>query len=419
MSVPIQQKLLTKETKLFLYKNLQTFVPNPNKMGPKTIVVSWPLKKSGNGTFNLPLGIVCNTPELNNISPPFISPLTAFGREALSDSTCGPSFVLRPEQEIFLKKVLVSKPERPFSQAWDLNPGFGKTITCIAAILFYNIDTIIVVHRACLLKQWQVELALHTSHSKLAIKVVMLSQLSKCNVNGLLIIDEAHACMTKNGIEIFTNIEPKIMIGLSGSFFRYDANQPYLKWLYGEPITLPEDAQELVKESTTREITLRVVETNISPTVVVKNGRLDWNCVLTSLSENEERNLIISDLVNFYHDKKILILVKRVEHGKLLHNLISDSVTCFGSDSVTQAMLESRVLISSSMKIGTGMSLNRLNCIILATDVVNYTIQYVSRILREKTQDALIIDIVDKNFTLAKHFAARKVVYEKLNVKML
>ena len=409
MSVSIRQKLLTKETKLFLHKNLQTVVPNPNKMGPKTIVVSWPLKKSRDGTFNLPLGIVCSTPDLNNISPPFI---------LLHKEPIIQNFLLRPEQEIFLKKVLISKPERPFSQAWDLIPGFGKTITCIAAILFYNMDTIIVVHRACLLKQWESELAIHASHTKLVIKVVMLSQLSKYKVDGLLIVDEAHACMTKNGIEIFTIVEPKIMIGLSGSFFRYDANQPYLKWLYGEPITLPKDAQDLVDASTTRKITLRVVESNVAPSVVFKNGRLDWNLVLTSLSENEERNLIISNLAKFYFDKKILILVKRVEHGKLLHNLISDSATCFGNDSVTQAMIDSRVLISSSMKIGTGMSLNHLNCIILATDVVNYTIQYVSRILREKTQDALIIDIVDKNFTLAKHFAARKVVYEKLNVKM-
>ncbi len=411
MSLCISQNKISNHVRNEIVRGLSKTIKNTNKNGPPNIHVQWPRITKESRGFSVPIGFAeSKLPELlHEISIDNI----------LSIEDVSLEFHLRPEQEIFLRHVLKKDATRVFSQAWSLKPGFGKTITCMAAIKYYNMDTVIVVHRACLLTQWKKEIDMYFKGSSQNIKVVMLSKLGEERNIKLLVIDEAHACMTAKSIYSFANVFPSILIGLSGSFFRYDVNDQYLKWLYGDPITLPNDALALLNKSTSRKILLRTVYSNISPKLEYKNDRLDWNLVLTSLAENEERNKIILNLVNFYVDKKILILVKRVDHGKLLHDLIKDYTTvemCFGNDQMTPERINARVLIGTSMKIGTGMDIDSLNCIILATDLVNYTIQYVSRILRKKTQDALIIDIIDDNNTLRRHFGERKKVYKELGV---
>lgn len=406
MSFNINLGKLTKSEKVCLYRELHTKIKVKTKGKEYDTIVNWPLTitKTKTKTCGLiPLGVATkilydHLPNINLHTQDY-------------------NVLLRKEQEIFLDSVLVKNLSKPLAQAWNLRPGFGKTITCIAAIKFYNIDTIIVVHRSQLKKQWEEELEKYNVKNT---RVLMISKL--VSAEGMLVIDEAHACVTSKGVFAISKTRPRILIGLSGSFYRSDEFSPYLKWFFNDPISLPIEAQKILDDSTTRKIHVRVVKTNFEPTMKMGlSGRLDWGLVLSSLATNEERNKLIHGLVEEYKDKNILILVKIVEHGKRLAEIISRTepvAICFGSMQLSEQDLEKRILISTSQKIGTGISINKLDCLILATDVVNYYIQYASRILREKSQDALIIDIIDKNFVLQKHFADRCIVYNELGAKI-
>lgn len=329
----------------------------------------------------------------------------------------GGTINLRLEQQLFLEKNMESI--LPIAQAWNLKPGFGKTVTCIDAIHRYNMNATIVVNRTCLKKQWEEEIAKYLPNTKLKISVTMISKLCDHDTNNIVIVDEAHLIVTKKGVEMLSNIFPKILIGLSGSFFRYDEFHPFLSWFFGEPISLTDEAARVMDMDTTRTVFIKTIESNIRPTISHNSiGGLDWSTVLSSLSENEERNRLIIDIVAQHSEKNILILVKYIKHGERLISLLNESgeqsVTgCFGTKKIIDT--ESRIIISTIQKIGTGISIDKLDCLILATDVVKYYIQYVSRILRTKTRDSLVIDIIDDNFVLQKHFRERKKIYKELH----
>ena len=403
MSFNIDPRALNNKQKIELLRFLSEKYKIVNNGKVSLVNTKWPLI-CDKGQVSLPLGV---SETIKNLLPKFSIRSENYG------------IGLRKEQELFLDSVLVRDIDNivPFSQAWDLRPGFGKTITCIAAIKFYNMETIVVVHRTALKNQWEAELAKYNVSNT---KVMMISQL--CRDCEMLVVDEAHACMTENGIKNISKIKPRVMIGLSGSFYRRDRFGPYLKWFFGPPIPLPVDAERILTDSITRVIDVDVIKTKFRPEVRRGvNGRLDWGAVIHSISFNDDRNNMIQGLVKEYNSKNILILVKLVDHGRKLAEIIgsTESVsTCFGSDVLDNDNISKRVLISTCQKIGTGVSINKLNCLILATDVVNYYIQYASRILREKGQDALIIDIVDDHKTLYKHLADRVDVYREIGANI-
>jgi superfamily II DNA or RNA helicase len=321
--------------------------------------------------------------------------------------------VLRTEQDLYLNSVLKSGSVKPFAQGWDLRPGFGKTKTAVAAILYYNMKTVIVVTIRDLLVQWQSEISCYNIQN---CSVVMISQLNKetCDV---LIVDEAPTCMTKKGIEALLTCTPKILIGLSGTFSRKDQHGPFLTWFFGQPIKPCRGVLEILKRETSRVLTVRVVKTGIKPTVqMTLAGKLDWNVLMQSLATNEKRNETIINLIREYKDLQILVLVKFVHHGYLLRDMLgAEDCTCYFAQDKIEVIKTHRIIISTVKKIGVGISIDRLNCLIFAADVLEGTMQSSCRILRDKTQDGTIVDIVDDAHQLMVHFLARKKIYKQLD----
>jgi superfamily II DNA or RNA helicase len=376
-----------------------------NKENKKYIQVYWPLF-SDHINVHLPLGfITCNSEFIPD----------SFEIKTNPDYTLN-DVVLRPEQQSFLKRVLKPNPTQHIAQAWELEPAFGKTITCVAAIAFYQVDTVIVVHRRDLKSQWITSIKSALKNVEFETKVVMISEIKKITKCDLLVIDEAHVCITPKSAELLAILHPKIIIGLSGTFYRHDHNNVYLEWLFGPKIGLEQDEINIMKETTSRCIEVEIIHTNIVPKVQhSSNGKVDWNHILVQLSRNDLRNNMIVETVKKHSHLNILILVKFVEHGMVLHDQLESSVTYFGKDKLTKVVCDAPIIISTAQKVGTGISLNKLNCLIFATDFVNYSIQYISRVLRDKNQDAKIIDFVDDYSILKYHAKKRRQVYNDLN----
>jgi hypothetical protein len=70
-----------------------------------------------------------------------------------------------------------------------------------------------------------------------------------------------------------------------------------------------------------------------------------------------------------------------------------------------------RVLIGTTSKAGVGFDHDKLDALILASDLEDYFIQYLGRVFRRLDVTPIVFDLVDENSILKRHFATRKAVY--------
>ena len=73
----------------------------------------------------------------------------------------------------------------------------------------------------------------------------------------------------------------------------------------------------------------------------------------------------------------------------------------------------SRIIVSSIQKTGVGFSFDKLDALVLGSDVEEYFIQYLARVMRTEQVKPIVFDFVDVHPTLKKHFSERKKVYTK------
>jgi superfamily II DNA or RNA helicase len=143
------------------------------------------------------------------------------------------------------------------------------------------------------------------------------------------------------------------------------------------------------------------------------NGKLNWSSIIQQQSECEERNQLILDIIKHFDKRNILVLCKRVEQGNFLVDELKkagENVTSLiGSQQEYDA--ESRILVGTTSKCGTGFDFPKLDTLLLAADIEGYYIQALGRILRRTDSDPVVFDLVDRNPVLEKHFNTRVVTY--------
>lgn len=141
------------------------------------------------------------------------------------------------------------------------------------------------------------------------------------------------------------------------------------------------------------------------------------------ITNNNLRNNFILQLINA--EEKVLILVKLVEHGKLLEQLIPNSVYLFGETSTEERKEifskflsgDKKVLISTISITGEGVDLPHLQTIINASANRGNvrTIQALGRVLRklEGKCNAKYIDFIDDPWFFKRASLARKNILNK------
>lgn len=298
----------------------------------------------------------------------------------------------------------------PCSHGWEILPGLGKTVMAIALLdrlkaLYPSWKAEVFLPRRCLIAQWKTHIS-----DREWIVAKMILEAKSCQAE-LVIVDEAHLSLTRTSLKDLFSLQPKFLLGLSGTFWRTDILDVHLRWLFGEPLRLN-------SSPTSRELTLHPVHTNIRPTIKhTPYGRLDWNVVLKSLSENKSRNSIILDILAA-NDRtpglRTLVLTKFISHNTLLvQGAKSRGIELEVYDE--KAPL-SKNLVATFKKCGTGLSLDGFGAVILAIDVVDYTLQYISRVIRSSSCVGHIWDLVDKHPSLKKHHQERAKVYSELGI---
>lgn len=300
--------------------------------------------------------------------------------------------------------------------------GFGKTATAINLASRIKMQTAVVCNRIQLIKQWafsikkfcpQATYEIIDAKSKpskadfLIINAINVSKHSRDFYKGIgfLIVDEIHQILAERISICMRYFCPRYLLGLSATPYRNDGLHPLFDLYFGN--------NKIYKKLYREHIVYRVDTEFIPEEKQNIMGKLDWGTIIDSLSNNQERNEMIIDLIKKFSDRTILVLCKRVEQAKYLVKRLQeekeDVTSLFGTKHTYEQ--SSRILVGTTGKCSTGFDHPRLDALLLACDVEQYYEQVLGRVFRRKDVVPIIIDIVDRHGVLEKHFRTRKREY--------
>ena len=304
-------------------------------------------------------------------------------------------------------------------------PGFGKTSLSIYLASKIGLKTVVIVHRLILIQQWIESIEKFcpgATHSVIKSKykpgdlvadflLVNATNVEKIGMAafvdvGLLVVDEIHTIATESLSKSLFYITPRYLIGLSATPHRADGMDVLLDVYFGKI---------KISRKLYRPHIIYRIDTGFVPEVKYNSsGTVDWCSVIEFQSNNQERNNMIVELCRKNPDRFILILCKRISQAEYLLSKLQvlgePTTSLLGGR--TEYDKNARIMVATVQKCGVGFDFSKLDTLILATDVKEYFVQYLGRIMRHpEGVEPLVFDIVDDNPILKRHFNVRKKVY--------
>ena len=345
-------------------------------------------------------------------------------RHAGTTIAVGFSGTLRPDQEAAVAAMLDHD-----AGVLCAPTAFGKTVTAAAIIARRGVNTLVLVHRTELLKQWQVRLAAFLDAGKDVIGVIgggknkptgqidiaVMQSLSRqgevdslVESYGQVIVDECHHVGAASFDAILRRAKAKHVVGLTATPIRRDGQQPIIFMQCGpirhkaaQPLDAPHDLA----------VTPQFIESPIA--LPAEAGIQD---VFRHLAQDAARTAAIASAITdaFRQGRKVLALTERTEHIDAIRTALADQVpepfVLHGRMSKKQraaliAALDAlspdapRVLLATGKLVGEGFDHPPLDTLVLAMPVSwkGTLQQYAGRLHREHVSktDVRIIDFVD------------------------
>ena len=329
---------------------------------------------------------------------------------------------LKPLQKDIQKEVITLLNKKA-SCLLSIYTGGGKTITSIYIACKIKLPTLIIIHRLILINQWVDSIKKVCKNPKIQI----LSAKSKLDKNcdfyiinainvskkednffdniGTLITDEIHAIATEKLAQSFYYIHPRYCIGLSATPYRSDGMDELIYAYFGKT---------QVHRKLNRKHIVFKVKTGFEPTIEYgRNGKIDWNVILESQTNDIPRNELIINIIKLFGTRNFLVLSKRVSQVEyLVKRLKEENVSVTSLVGVKKYFdYDSRVLVATVQKAGVGFDHAKLDSLIIASDVEEYFIQYLGRVFRTDTGVPYIFDLVDNFKILLNHYYTRRKIY--------
>ncbi|WP_295990144.1 DEAD/DEAH box helicase family protein [Rugamonas sp.] len=305
---------------------------------------------------------------------------------------------------------------------------FGKTVTAAAIIAKRKVSTLVIVHRADLMRQWQERLG---SFIGLDDKKIGLIGAGKKKPTGLLdiaviqslarredlpelfsqygqvIIDEAHHLTAETFEAVLKQASSRYVLGLSATPVRSNGHHPIIFMQSGpvrhiakSPAHVPDQLMVRVRHLPTP---------SISPHASIQE-------VIRLLAEDSDRNArIVADAISaLKNGRKVLLLTKRTEHLDLLSaHFANVEYPCFvlhgrmkakERQAIIKALAElpedaPHILLASAQLVGEGFDHAPLDTLILTLPIswTGTLQQYAGRLHRDHANktDILIYDYVE------------------------
>ena len=363
------------------------------------------------------------------VSLPFYYALNTFSiktRKKSNFTSNSISFVgvLRDEQKIVVSECITDLNKYNTS-VLSLYTGFGKTILSIKISSMIKLKTLVIVNKIILMTQWKTSILKFCPEARVklmtdksyeiddeydyyiinAVNIVKYDIKTFENI-GLVIVDELHLILAESLSRCLHYLSPKYLLGLSATPYRKDGLNKLIEIYFGnKPIIRKMNREHIVYK----------VYTGFKPTMEKNDdGKIIWGSILKQQADNDDRNNIIVNIIRKFKDRKFLILVKRIEHGRTLLIKLqkyNEYVTSLLGNEQTFDK-NARILVGTTSKCSTGFDHPSLDSLILASDIQDYFIQALGRVFRTKDVIPIIFDIVDDNPILMKHYKTREIVYK-------
>lgn len=357
-----------------------------------------------------------------------ISTASRLPRSSLTPLTENTKFnsTLRSVQ-LEIKDECISNLNRHGCSLISLYPGAGKTALSIYLATKIGLKTLIVCHRLVLIEQWKKAIARFIDNPRIGfvkteknpekMKKTLDNDFILVNAQnvkkigeeafrgvGLVIIDEIHAIMAESLSECLYHLTPRYLVGLSATPNRPDGLDGLLDFYFGTDTKI------------TRELYHPHLVYRIDTTIEYEeDSKTQWSAMITSQCMNEGRNRLIVDIILHFKDRHFLVLCKRVDQAKWIASKLEEEKENVSvmTENVNDFDENSRIIVSSVQKTGCGFSFDKLDALVIASDVEEYFIQYLARVMRTEEVKPIVFDLVDPHHSLKKHFSARKKVYQK------
>ncbi len=343
-------------------------------------------------------------------------------RYAGTDLDVGFAGTLRPDQEAAVTAMLAHD-----AGVLCAPTAFGKTVTAAAMIARRGVNTLVLVHRTELLRQWQERLQSFLGVGKGVvgtigggkakptgkIDIAVMQSLSRQGeINpvvedyGHVIIDECHHIGAASFDAILKVVKAKYVLGLTATPIRRDGQQPIIfmqcgpiRYTAAKPANAPHD---LIVEP--RSLFTRI---DMPPEAGIQD-------VFRHLANDQARTDAIATEVRdaFGQGRKVLVLTERTEHLDAILSALGGQVpfVLHGRMSKKQraaiiAALDElppqapRILLATGKLVGEGFDHPALDTLVLAMPISwkGTLQQYAGRLHREHATktDVRIIDFVD------------------------
>ena len=329
---------------------------------------------------------------------------------------------------------------------------FGKTVTAAAIIARRNVNTLILVHRNELLRQWKERLCIFLniensdigaigggqSTLKGKIDIALMQTISRqgdvkplVENYGLVIVDECHHVGAVSFEAILKRIKAKYVLGLTATPVRRDGKQPVIfmgigpvRYTASKPTGTPQD---LAVQS-------RLITTPID--LPAESGIQDVFRYL--VNDINRTKLIASQIIDsFFQGRKVLVLTERTDHLDIIYSLVCEKITSLfvlhgripkKQRAATIAELDSmapntpHVVLATGKLVGEGFDHPPLDTLILTMPVSwkGTLQQYAGRLHRESAEktNVRIIDFVDTDHpALLRMWEKRKQGYRLMGYR--
>jgi len=349
--------------------------------------------------------------------------------------------------ETYLKKVLNVSAVKS-GGLLELPCGFGKTALSLYLIAELKKKTLVIVHKEFLMNQWIERIEQFLPGARIGkiqgptidiegkdIVIGMLQSLSMKEYSpavfesfGFLVVDEVHHISS----EVFSNSLFKIVtrytLGLSATMNRKDGTTRLFKMFLGD--VLFKGAREETFNVEVRAIDYYVDDDTFNRVEVDYRGNVMYSTMISKLCEYSHRSefilTVLKNLIEEDDEQQIMILAHNKNlltylHDAIEHREIARSVGYYVGGMKEKDLKESekkQVVIATYAMAAEALDIKTLTTLIMATPKSDIQ-QSVGRILREKHEKHIVVDIVDSHACFKRQWAKRKAFYNKEKYRII
>ena len=333
--------------------------------------------------------------------------------------------VLRPDQQEALEAIT------KYDFGMLIAPtAFGKTVTAAAVIAKRKVSTLVIVHRADLMRQWQERLGsfvglddqkigLIGAGKKKAtgmLDIAVIQSLARredlpelFSQYGQVIIDEAHHLTAATFEAVLKQANSRYVLGLSATPVRSNGHHPII-FMQSGPV------RHIAKRPAHVPDQLMVRVRHLPTPAIPSNASIQEVIRLLSVDADRNARIVADATTALKNGRKVLLLTKRTEHLDLLHaQLANVEFPCFmlhgrmktkERQVIIKALAElpqdaPHILLASAQLVGEGFDHAPLDTLILTLPIswTGTLQQYAGRLHRDHANksDILIYDYVEQD----------------------